>query len=314
MAVEDVDDKPSFGLKHCTLRRLSEQGSSSASYSGRNFPASNNRNGRHELHRENVPSNTATSFPWSLGVQVLGILEILNITTPAMIHLDKIVPVVLHVYNALKTVLPGFKNIAIFEAITTALQSDIFPHGRPPKAKYLNTFQNYAENSQANPDGYPNAIEARIERRRPSIIQQCPMPNQEILLRDQGENSLLDLIRKASSEKADLPSTSEWSVIHIMEQIRSVADREFNDAVPRARINFIAIFLACAELLMIFDKSRDLQLNVEQASWMVGKVEKILDDLDKARKPDSDGLVTALVGAFKTFEKRKAQEILWEKL
>ncbi|KAL1602394.1 hypothetical protein SLS60_005810 [Paraconiothyrium brasiliense] len=259
---------------------------------------------------EHAPMSTATAFPWALGTQVLAILKALDAATPDMIHQHMIVGVVVHAYNALRRKVQGFERIAIFEALSTVVESEVFIEKSPPTADFHETFLRYSKNHASILHDVSEANDGESDRRGPSVVHSCPFPTGELQV------EITEALRETSINPESLPAAAEWTVIQTMEEMRSAADREFAGPVPVARVNFIAVFLLCAEVLMIFDKSTKVLLTADQASWMVNKTVKILEELDTTGTGviSGTGYVAALAAAFRTFANRSKDGILWSKM
>ncbi|KAK7185511.1 hypothetical protein PSPO01_08627 [Paraphaeosphaeria sporulosa] len=89
--------------------------------------------------------------------------------------------------------------------------------------------------------------------------------------------------KRPSEEASQGECQSSWvlkvadlSIDDHLKQLRYTADQEFNGNNPVARLNFIAIFLLCVELLTAFDGPWSVALDSILARRMVGRTIKFL--------------------------------------
>ncbi|KAF2443342.1 hypothetical protein P171DRAFT_486082 [Karstenula rhodostoma CBS 690.94] len=241
---------------------------------------------------EKLRFSTATSFPWTLGNQVLAILQLLNHATATTIHQHKVVG-------------------AIFGTLMKILQTEVFPENAQPTDNFCEAFSNYANRRPPVSDGVFTSDDGK--RGSPSIVHQCPFPVSDALM---AKNDLRKKLRGASADPATLPNAADWNIVHVMQQLRYTANQEFNGDIPVAQVNFIAIFLLCIELLTAFNQSLDAPLDSEVASRMVDRTTKVLEELDSTGTTvvHATGQVAALVAAFRNFDHRSQEDLLWEKL
>jgi hypothetical protein len=270
-------------------------------------------------HNEERQKSTATALPWAVGTHVLLVLDALHTVTPAMIHKWQVVAAVVHVYNSLKRTDPTFHSVPVIEAIAQVLQKDLFPGSIPPKAEFSKAFQQYGQ-------GRPHRVGKLWERKHgggeyhgPSVVHQQVQPLEgntgEIAQGESRFDNFLHILRDNSPSPADLPPIADWTVVEMTRQMQQTANREFSSDLPIARVNFIAIFLICAEVLGKFRNCEDLPFTMDRAVRIVERATQALKDLDvKGVAAVSDGPAAGLKGTLQSFARRSRDEIFWSQL
>lgn len=266
----------------------------------------------------------AIAMPWTIGNQVLAILEALDRITPTLIHQHKIVGIVLHVYNALKQKVSGFEPIKIFETLTEMLWADVFfpklAGKKLPTDKFATAFENYGKTrppvrEEDDQEGYFTSHDGK--RGSLSVVHQFPfaLSNDDS---PKDKNTFLKKLRGGSADPGKLPDVAKWNTSNLIEQLRYTADAEFYGKYPLARANFVAIYLLCFETLAACNKVPFAKFNpgIHLVQNMANKPAEILKDLDatKPGKVNATGAVAELVKTFRGFVDREAKELYWEKL
>ncbi|KAJ4348801.1 uncharacterized protein N0V89_010179 [Didymosphaeria variabile] len=244
-----------------------------------------------------------------IGTQILLVLGILNTSTAAMVHQRRVVGAVLHVHNALACIDPTFKGVPIIEAIASILKADLFPDASAPKAGFARAFQDYDAHRPRRADGHWEQRKGGIYH-GPSVVHQHPHPFDE-----QDQTDFMQMLQSSSPNSTNLRPIADWSVVDMMEQMRLTASREFSGDEPLARVNFIAVFLFCAEVLRKFGNCEDMPFTLERASNAVGRIVQALEQLDvKGQAAVGAGPAAGLKATLQSFNRRRPDEIFWDEL
>ncbi|KAF2443357.1 hypothetical protein P171DRAFT_495053 [Karstenula rhodostoma CBS 690.94] len=148
----------------------------------------------------------------------------------------------------------------------------------------------------------------------PSVVHRYPHPleKDEEASQDEihtGSFQFLQALRETSPNSASLPPIETWTVVEITEQMHLTAHREFSGDEPLARVNFIAIFLFCAEVLRKLQDCENVAFTTHRASRAVERVEKALEELDaKGQAAFGSGPAAGLKATLETFDRRRCDE------
>ena len=194
------------------------------------------------------------------------------------------------------------------ETIRKMLQGEVFSGSSPPKKDFAQGFQDYHVTKRA----YHGAKDWKRKGEDstycgPSVVHHYahPFALDELA-------GFKQRLWESSPNPGDLLPPDQWTIADVAEQMRLTAAREFSGDDPIAWVNFIAVFLFCAEVLRKFRNCEDQPLDLHLAESLVRRVESALSELDR-RGPGAveDGPLAGLKATFACFDNRLPEAVFW---
>ena len=258
----------------------------------------------------------ATSHPWAAGSLMLTILAKLYDTSLPLLHWNKVISIVIHLYHACIRY-ETCAEIPIMETITVLLADVVFAGGLPSKGSFKSSLDAYTAkekekgHTSSKAKGSAKKKKLAIYATHPSVIMLFWNPQP-----DDSENNLMKCVKELNGDNK-VPPISDWTPLTTITQLRAAAQREFREELPRAMINILAIFDLCMEFLDGANEVWRIEWGTGDA-WLratLGKIEKLLQEVDGSGSNPTgttSSHLSALGKSFRRFEAKFSSEVFWD--
>ncbi|CAJ2509428.1 Uu.00g144540.m01.CDS01 [Anthostomella pinea] len=208
--------------------------------------------------------------PWSAGCHSVQILSIVTDLGIKLCHDSGCIRALLHAYNAVEKISPGFKAIPIFDTFCRPFSNSLFL-GQLTKTKFSSHYRSVRLNKTRNRPGDTSLFY--------TLHSQVYASTVEFWNRVQGGKQKQKLTKAQQDDTINQFGAVPFNVS--LEKVKEAVMSEFHGPLPVARINYFAIVLFCSELLQ--QLARKISQESPQADHVLSAdvVDNLLEYIDK---------------------------------